>query len=74
MNTKDDKENVSGHQEFTNEESRRLRTKSKIRHNNYLRKVNGLWIWLAVLVLIFILLWWLYTIGTFEALSGAING
>ena len=45
-----------------------------LRHNNSTRKVNRLWLWLGVLILVFILLWWLYSIGTFEALTGVANG
>jgi len=74
MDTKDTKEEVRCHNELANEEARRLRTESKIRHNSSIRRVNKLWLWLGVLILIFILLWWLYSIGTFEAITGAING
>ncbi len=38
------------------------------------RKINRLWIWLGVLLLIMILLYWLFTIGMFEDLAGYING
>lgn len=37
-------------------------------------KTNRLWLWLGILILIFILIWWLYTIGTFEDLAGYFNG
>ena len=33
-------------------------------------RTNRLWIWLGVIVLIFILLYWLFAIGTFEDLIG----
>ena len=46
----------------------------KASQNNSTRKVNKLWLWLGVLILIFILLWWLYSIGTFEAITGVDNG
>lgn len=42
--------------------------------NNSTRKLNKLWLWLGVLVLIFILLYWLFSIGMFEDLAGTING
>lgn len=38
------------------------------------RKINRLWLWLGVLVLIFILLYWLFSIGIFEDLVGYFNG
>lgn len=37
-------------------------------------KTNKLWIWLGIIVLIFILLYWLFAIGTFEDLLGYFNG
>ncbi|MDE6192561.1 MAG: hypothetical protein K2M83_01075 [Muribaculaceae bacterium] len=35
---------------------------------------NRLWVWLGVLVLIFILLYWLFAIGTFGDLADWFNG
>ena len=35
---------------------------------------NRLWVWLGVLVLIFILLYWLFAIGTFGDLANWFNG
>ena len=35
---------------------------------------NRLWVWLGVLVLIFILLYWLFAIGTFGDLANWLNG
>lgn len=37
-------------------------------------KSNRLWIWLGVLILIFIIVWWLFSIGTFEDIIGSANG
>lgn len=44
------------------------------RKRNNTRRTNRLWIWLGVLVLIIILLWWLFSIGMFEDMTGVING
>lgn len=44
------------------------------RENNTTRKNNKLWLWLGVLILVFILLYWLFSIGMFEDLSGVSNG
>lgn len=75
MDTKDTKEEKTRRNyELENEAAQRLRAEGKVRHNNGTRKVNKLWLWLGVLILIFILLWWLYSIGTFEALSAVTNG
>lgn len=70
---KKDKDEVRDIREV-NEEAQRLRADGKVRKNNGTRKVNRLWLWFGVLILIFILLWWLYSIGTFEALTGVTNG
>lgn len=46
------------------------------RQNNDARQQNGnrLWVWLGVLVLIFILIYWLFAIGTFGDLANWFNG
>ena len=51
-----------------------LRANGKDRKKEGTRKINKLWLWLGVIVLIFILFWWLMSIGTFEALIGTTNG
>lgn len=35
---------------------------------------NRLWMWLGVIILIFILLYWLFSIGIFEDVIGYFNG
>ncbi len=37
-------------------------------------RTNRLWLWLGVIVLIFILIYWLFAIGTFEDIIGYFNG
>lgn len=74
MDSKDTRDEIRRERDLANEEARRLRADSRVRHNNSTRKVNRLWLWLGVLILVFILLWWLYSIGTFEALTGVTNG
>lgn len=56
------------------EASKAARANQKERYNNNVRKNNKLWLWLGVLVLVFILLFWLFSIGMFEDLAGTING
>ncbi len=51
-----------------------LPAKGREMHRNHTRKINRLWLWLGVLVLIFILLYWLFSIGIFEDLVGYFNG
>lgn len=60
--------------ELEKEEVREARAENKVRHNNSTRKTNRLWLWLGVLILVFILLYWLFSIGMFEDLAGTING
>lgn len=74
MDKKDTHDNVHGNRELINEEAGRLRAQGRRRRDNNTRKVNRLWLWLGVLILIFILLWWLWSIGTFEDLTGVTNG
>ncbi|MDE6017775.1 MAG: DUF2269 domain-containing protein [Muribaculaceae bacterium] len=38
------------------------------------QKGSRLWVWLGVLVLIFILIYWLFAIGTFGDLANWFNG
>lgn len=37
-------------------------------------KTNRLWMWLGIIVLVFILLYWLFAVGTFEDMLGVFNG
>ncbi|MBD5330028.1 MAG: hypothetical protein HDS03_09175 [Bacteroides sp.] len=38
------------------------------------RKMNRLWMWLGVVILVFLLLVWIFGIGTFEDLMNVFNG
>lgn len=51
-----------------------LKANSRNRKRNSMEKTNRLWIWFGVLVLIIILLYWLFSIGLFEDISGIVNG
>lgn len=46
----------------------------KNRKRNSTVRTNRLWLWLGVIILIFILVYWLFAIGTFEDLIGYFNG
>lgn len=50
------------------------KAKHHIDHNRSTRKINKLWLWLGVLALCILLIWWIFSIGTAEDLSGVING
>ena len=51
-----------------------MKAEGRERHRENTRKINRLWLWLGVLVLIAILLYWLFSIGIFESMSGVTNG
>lgn len=53
-------------------DSLRAEAKNRKRHSTF--NINRLWIWLGVLVLIFILLYWLFAIGTMGDLMDWFNG
>ncbi len=46
--------------------------KNKKRQSTF--NINRLWLWLGVIVLIFILLYWLFAIGTLGDLMDVFNG
>lgn len=51
-----------------------LRAEGREVKRNGTRKSNRLWLWLGVLVLIFILVYWLFSIGIFGDLTNSFNG
>lgn len=53
-------------------DSMRMEAKNRKRANT--QKINRLWLWLGVLVLIAILLYWLFSIGIMESIAGYFNG
>lgn len=59
---------------YESAEAQGLRAEGKVRKNNGTRKTNRLWLWLGILILIFILVWWLFSIGTFSDIIGTTNG
>lgn len=55
-------------------EAEGLKAEGKMRKENSTKRINKLWLWLGIIVLIIILVWWLFSIGTFEAIVGTANG
>ncbi|MBD5227985.1 MAG: hypothetical protein HDR95_08935 [Bacteroides sp.] len=51
-----------------------LPANGKNRKRNSTVRTNKLWMWLGIIVLVFILLYWLFAIGTFEDMMGVFNG
>ena len=54
------------------EDSLKAGGRNRKRHDTV--KTNRLWLWLGVIVLIFIILYWLFAIGTFGDLMDWFNG
>lgn len=67
-------------QEMENKAFDEMRKAGKNLEESRQRKESGtqgssrLWVWLGVLVLIFILIYWLFAIGTFGDLANWFNG
>lgn len=51
-----------------------LKAKGKRQKNNSTTRINKLWLWFGILILIVILFWWLFSLGIFGDASGAFNG
>lgn len=52
----------------------KLKAEGKERKRNNTRRINNWWLWFGVLILIFILIWWLWTMGIFGDMTGYFNG
>ena len=52
----------------------KLRADGKERKRKNTRRINNWWLWFGVIILIFLLVWWLWTIGIFGDMSGSFNG
>lgn len=51
-----------------------LRAEARNRKRNSTRKINNLWLWFGIMILIFILLFWLFSMGIFGDLTSYFNG
>lgn len=51
-----------------------LKAEGKERKRRNTRRTNNWWLWFGVIILIFILVWWLWTMGIFGDMTGAFNG
>lgn len=52
----------------------RKKEEGRLRKEEGSKKSSNLWIWLGVIVLIFIIIYWLFAIGTFGDLANWFNG
>lgn len=74
MANKDSKEEVRDKNKLPDEKAQELRAEGNMRRNEGKNKSNKLWLWLGVIILIFILVYWLFSIGIFEDMTGVSNG
>lgn len=51
-----------------------MKAEEKNKHRENTRRINRLWLWLGILVLVAILLYWIFSIGLLESLTGVANG
>lgn len=51
-----------------------LPAQGRERKREHTRRTNRLWLWLGVIILIFILIYWLFSIGIIEDLMNVFNG
>ena len=47
-----------------------LKAEGRERHRENTRKINRLWLWLGVLILVAILLYWLFSMGLMSSIAG----
>lgn len=74
MANKDSNEEDRDKNKLPDEKTQELRAEGKMRRNEGKNKSNKLWLWLGVIILIFILVYWLFSIGIFEDMTGVSNG
>ena len=53
--------------------ARSMEAEQKDKQREKTRRMNKLWLWLGVLILVAILLWWIFSIGFFEDTTGVTN-
>ncbi len=56
----------------TNENKQKI--ESRKRKADGTKRSNNLWIWFGVIILVFIIIYWLFAIGTFGDLQNWFNG
>lgn len=52
----------------------KLKAEGKERKRRNTKRINNLWLWFGVLLLIVILVWWLWTMGILGDSTGFFNG
>lgn len=71
---KRDERRENEHDESLNTIAQSMPAEGKNKKREHTQKINRIWLWFGVLILILILLYWLFEIGMFESLLGVTNG
>lgn len=74
MDTNENKQKIEDRAFEEMRQEGRLKEEGRERKEEGTKRSNNLWIWLGVLVLVFILIYWLFAIGTFGDLQNWFNG
>lgn len=74
MDTNENKQKIEDRAFEEMRQEGRFKEEGRERKEEGTKRSNNLWIWLGVLVLVFILIYWLFAIGTFGDLQNWFNG
>lgn len=70
---RDERQRHENHSDNADLIAKSMKAEQKDKQRESTRRMNKLWIWLGVLVLVAILLWWIFSIGFFEDTTGVTN-
>ncbi|MDE7381043.1 MAG: hypothetical protein K2N03_02810 [Muribaculaceae bacterium] len=68
------RENKGANYETPDQIANSMKARGKERQRENTSRINKFWLWFGVLVLVFILLYWLFSIGIFGDLTNSFNG
>lgn len=74
MDTKENKQKIEDQAFEEMRQEGKLKEEGRERKEEGVRRSNSLWIWLGAIILVFIIIYWLFTIGTFGDLQNWFNG
>lgn len=74
MDTNEKKQKIEDRAFEEMREEGRLKEEGRLRKEEGAKRSSNLWIWLGVIVLVFIIVYWLFAIGTLGDLSNWFNG
>lgn len=74
MDTNENKQKIENRVFEAIREEGKLKEEGRKRKMAGTKRSNNLWIWFGVIVLVFIIVYWLFAIGTFGDLQNWFNG